>query len=176
MASRHLCRMIALQSLYEWDFWNREKDINDIVARNLDNYGADLSDKEFPKNLVNGVVSHIDEIDEIITKSAPERPLAQINIVDRNILRMGLFEVLLEKADDVPVKVAINESVELAKNYGGDKSYSFVNGVLGTVFRTIEGINEEVKEEVSEVLEEVVMEEEKPIEENEDTKVFEEKE
>ncbi len=171
MASRHLCRMIALQSLYEWDFWNKEKDINDIICRNLDNYGSDLADKEFPKNLVNGVILHIDEIDAIITKSAPERPLVQINIVDRNILRMGLFEVLLEKSDDVPVKVAINEAVELAKNYGGDKSYSFVNGVLGMVFRTVEGINEEVKEVASEVLEET--KEEKIPEMTEDVNIFE---
>jgi N utilization substance protein B len=124
--------------------------------------------------LVKGVIEHAQEIDEIITKSAPERPLNQINIVDRNILRMGLYEVLLEKADDVPVKVAINEAVELAKNYGGDKSYSFVNGVLGTVFRTIEGINEEVKEVASEVLEEV--KEELIPEASEEVKVFEEKE
>jgi len=171
MASRHLCRMIALQSLYEWDFWNKEKEIDEIISRNLDNYGADLTDKEFPKNLVNGVISHLEEIDAIITKSAPERPLAQINIVDRNILRMGLFEVLLERADDVPVKVAINEAVELAKNYGGDKSYSFVNGVLGMVFRTVEGINEEVKEGATETLEEV--KEENIPETAEEAKVFE---
>lgn len=166
--------MIALQSLYEWDFWNKEKNVEDIITRNLDNYGADLVDKEFPKHLVEGVIEHVQEIDEIITKSAPERPLNQINIVDRNILRMGLYEVLLEKADDVPVKVAINEAVELAKNYGGDKSYSFVNGVLGTVFRTIEGINEEVKEVASEALEEV--KEESISEVGEEVKVFEEKE
>jgi len=113
-----------------------------------------LPDKEFPQKLVKGVADNMKDIDDIIAKSAPERPFDQINIIDRNILRIGLFEILFEKDPEVPVKVAINEAVELAKNYGGDKSYSFVNGVLGTVFRTVEGINEEIKEAASQTLEE----------------------
>lgn len=152
MASRHLSRMIALQSLYEWDFWEQKKDIDEIITRNINNYGSDLTDKEFLKKLVKGVVNYVKDIDAIIVKSAPERPLHQINIIDRNILRIGLFEVLFEKSPDVPVKVAINEAVELAKNYGGDKAYSFVNGVLGTVLRTVESIKDEIKETEPETL------------------------
>ncbi len=147
MASRHFSRMIALQSLYEWEMWKNEKDVNEIIERNINNLAQDLSDKDFPRQLVAGIIEHKEELDSIIEKSAPERPLAQINTVDRNILRLGLYELLFEKSEDVPPKVAINEAVELAKNFGSENSYSFINGVLGTVYKAIEQVKPESEEE-----------------------------
>jgi len=143
MASRHFSRMIVLQSLYEWEIWNHEKDINEIIDRNIDNYGSDLSDKEYPKTLITNVLKNQTQLDDIIQKSAVERPISQINTVDRNVLRIGLYELLFDKSGDVPPKVAINEAVELAKNFGGQNSFSFVNGVLGTVYKTMQEINPE---------------------------------
>jgi len=141
MASRHFSRMIVLQSLYEWEIWNHEKDINEIIDRNIENYGSDLSDQEYPKKLIANIIENIPKLDEVIQKSAVERPISQINIVDRNVLRIGLYELLFDKSGDVPPKVAINEAVELAKNFGGQNSFSFVNGVLGTVYKTMQEIN-----------------------------------
>lgn len=140
MASRHFSRMIVLQSLYEWEIWNHEKDINEIIDRNIANYGSDLSDKEYPKTLIANVLKNQTQLDDIIQKSAVERPISQINTVDRNVLRIGLYELLFDKSGDVPPKVAINEAVELAKNFGGQNSFSFVNGVLGTVYKTMQEI------------------------------------
>ncbi len=137
MASRHFSRMIVLQSLYEWEIWNHEKNIDEIIERNIENYGSDLSDKEYPKNLINNILKNQEQLDDIIQKSAVERPISQINTVDRNVLRIGLYELLFDKSGDVPPKVAINEAVELAKNFGGQNSFSFVNGVLGTVYKTM---------------------------------------
>jgi transcription antitermination protein NusB len=157
MASRHFSRMIVLQSLYEWEIWNHEKDINEIIDRNIENFGNDLSDKEFPKILVTKIIENKDKLDEIIQKSAVERPISQINLVDRNVLRLGLYELIFDKTGDVPPKVAINESVELAKNFGGEHSFSFINGVLGTVYKTMLEINPEAStpvEKPSEVVEE----------------------
>lgn len=138
MASRHLARSIAMQSLYEWDF--RGKDlaaVDEIIARNLDEFGPGLDEGEFVKNLVNGVLAKRDKIDAIIEKAAPEWPIEQVAMVDRNVLRIGIFELLLGDRDAVPPKVAINEAIELAKSFGGETSGRFVNGVLGTIYREI---------------------------------------
>ncbi|MFA5230331.1 MAG: transcription antitermination factor NusB [Candidatus Paceibacterota bacterium] len=117
--------------------------MNEIIDRNIDNYGSDLSDKEYPKTLITNVLKNQTQLDDIIQKSAVERPISQINTVDRNVLRIGLYELLFDKSGDVPPKVAINEAVELAKNFGGQNSFSFVNGVLGTVYKTMQEINPE---------------------------------
>jgi transcription antitermination protein NusB len=143
MASRHFSRMVVLQSLYEWEIWESDKTIEEIIQRNLDNYGNDLVDKDYPKSLALNVVNNIDKLDDIIQKSAVERPVAQISTVDRNVLRVGLYELLFDQSGDVPPKVAINEAVELAKNFGGEKSSSFINGVLGTVYKTIQEVKPE---------------------------------
>jgi len=133
-----------MQSLYEWDFNGKSPEVLEkIVERNLEEFGPGLEDKEFVWQLISGVVSHLDEIDEIITKAAPEWPLDQITIVDRNVLRLGLFELMYENKDEVPPKVAINEAIELAKSFGGESSGKFINGVLGTVYNEI--INNEEK-------------------------------
>lgn len=139
MASRHLSRSIAMQSLYEWDFWVKKADsLEKIVKKNIEEFGPGLEDETFVWQLVDGVVSHITELDKIIEKAAPEWPISQITIVDRNVLRIGLFELLYEDKKEVPPKVAINEAIELAKTFGGENSGKFVNGVLGTVFKEID--------------------------------------
>ena len=138
MASRHLSRSIAMQSLYEWDFGGKQGDLKKIVNRNLKEFGPGLEDKEFAHTLVAGVIDNIAYLDKIIEKAAPEWPIDQITIVDRNVLRLGLYELLHANKDEVPPKVAINEAIELAKNFSGESSGKFVNGVLGTVFRELE--------------------------------------
>ena len=138
MASRHLSRSIAMQSLYEWDFSKQKSDLEKIVEKNLAEFGSGLEDKGFVWELVTGIIKHIKDIDEIIEKAAPQWPLDQINIVDRNVLRLGLFELLFGDKEAVPPKVAINEAIELAKGFGGESSGRFINGVLGTVFKEIE--------------------------------------
>ncbi|HZX49898.1 MAG TPA: transcription antitermination factor NusB, partial [Candidatus Paceibacterota bacterium] len=88
--------------------------------------------------LASGVVENMEYIDAIIEKAAPEWPIAQITVVDRNVLRLGLYELIYGNKEEVPPKVAINEAIELAKNFSGESSGKFVNGVLGTVFRELE--------------------------------------
>lgn len=138
MASRHLSRSIVMQSLYEWDFSGKKPDaLEKIVEKNIKEYGPGLENVDFVWQLVNGVKKHLIQIDKIIEKAAPEWPIDQITIVDRNVLRMGLFELLYENKEEVPPKVAINEAIELAKTFGGESSGKFINGVLGTVYKEI---------------------------------------
>lgn len=139
MSSRHLSRSIAMQSLYEWDFFGKKADtLKKIVEKNIKEFGPGLKDLSLVWQLIDGVIANLSKIDKIIGKAAPEWPIEQINMVDRNILRIGLFELLYGKKEEVPPKVAINEAIELAKNFGGESSGRFVNGVLGTVYREIE--------------------------------------
>ena len=127
-----------MQSLYEWDFRGRKEEmLPEIMERNIQEFAAGMEDTSFVRDLVNGVIERIAELDKIIEKAAPQWPLEQIAVVDRNVLRIGLFELLFGKRDEVPPKVAINESIELAKSFGGESSGKFVNGVLGTVYREI---------------------------------------
>ncbi|OGZ45205.1 MAG: transcription antitermination factor NusB [Candidatus Ryanbacteria bacterium RIFCSPHIGHO2_02_FULL_48_12] len=149
MASRHLARSIAMQSLYEWDFNAHVKakgvsllelapsDLGTIITRNIQEFGPGLEDKAFVGALVEGVLENRDKIDTVIEKAAPEWPLEQVAAVDRNILRIGLYELLYGNYKEVPPKVAINEAIELAKTFGGENSGKFINGVLGTVYREI---------------------------------------
>lgn len=132
-----------LQSLYEWDFYNREADLVSIVERDMNEFGPGIDEPDFVWRIVKGIAEHIKEIDAIIVKVAPEWPLNQVAIIDRNILRIGLYELLYADKNEVPSKVAINEAIELAKSYGGQNSSKFANGVLGTVYRQI--ANEEKK-------------------------------
>ena len=138
MANRHLSRSIAIQTLYEWDFNNRENSqISEILERNIEEFGPGLEDDQFARDLINGVLENKEKIDAIIVETAPEWPLEQINLVDRNVLRIGICELLFGKREEVPPKVAINEAIELAKSFGGETSGKFVNGVLGTIYRAI---------------------------------------
>ncbi len=139
MASRHLSRSIVMQSLYEWDFYGKKPgSLEGIVERNIKDFGPGLEDLDFVRGLAMGVQTHFKEIDNIIEKAAPEWPIAQISLVDRNVLRIGLFELLYSNKEEVPPKVAINEAIELAKNFSGTTSGKFVNGVLGTVYKQLE--------------------------------------
>jgi len=138
MASRHLARSIALQSLYEWDFYKNQKSLDELVERNLKLFSGGFDENEFTKSLAKGVSEHQEKLDAIIKSSAPERPLQQLSLIDRNVLRLGLFELLYEDTKEVPPRVAINEAIELAKNFGGPSSGKFVNGVLGTVYNEME--------------------------------------
>ncbi len=141
MARRHLSRSIVLQSLYEWDFHHKKRDLIKILENNLIEFGPGLDEehREFIWRLVHGIATHLKDIDAIIVKSAPEWPLDKIALVDRNILRIGLSELLYADPNEVPPKVAINEAIEMAKNYGGPNAGKFVNGVLGTVYREMKG-------------------------------------
>lgn len=146
MGSRHLSRAIAMQSLYEWDFYDMKKDIDEIVEVNIKEFGPDIEDKKFIWDLVKGVVNHLDKLDNIIKISAPQWPLEQINVVERNILRLALYELLYADPNEVPPKVAINEAIELAKSFGGENSGKFVNGILGTVFNQLKEFRGSSKE------------------------------
>ncbi len=138
MANRHLSRSIVLQSLYEWDFGHKNSDdALAIFERNAQEFAPGTGDFAFMDKLMKGVLGKIKELDEIITKAAPDWPLEKISPIDRNILRLGLYELLFADRKEVPAKVAINEAIELAKNYGGDTSGKFINGVLGAVYKEI---------------------------------------
>lgn len=137
MSNRHLARRFALQSLYEWDFWGRDRDPVEICERNVERWmfeeGESFDEMPFTLDIVKGVLEHQERINTTIAKFAPDWPLEKITMIDRNILRVGIYELLYNF--DIPSKVAINESIELAKSFGGDSSGRFVNGVLGAVYR-----------------------------------------
>ena len=137
-SNRHLGRIIVLQSLYEYEFRTKagdeSADIDTIVAKDIEPYAKALGDTQFVYELAKAVSSRFKELDGTLQPMASEWPLDTIAAIDRNILRMGLYE-LKYCGDTVPPKVAINEAVELAKEFGADSSSKFVNGVLGTAYR-----------------------------------------
>lgn len=137
MANRHLSRSIVLQTLFEWDFNGGTGDAQESLARNIAEFGPGLDDNAFIGELVETVLKKRAILDEIITKAAPDWPLDKISAVDRNVLRLGLTELLFGDRTQVPPKVAINEAIELAKSFGGENSGKFVNGVLGAVYKEI---------------------------------------
>ena len=147
MANRHLSRSIVLQSLFEWDLNGLEKkDVGEVLERNVTEFAPNKTDMPFMEKLLDGVMAKQPELDLVIEKAAPEWPIDRISPVDRNILRLGLYELLFADRKEVPAKVAINEAIELAKQFGGDNSSRFVNGVLGAVYKEI---GEPGKEEIS---------------------------
>ncbi len=139
-SNRHLGRIVALQTLYEYEF--REQagdssvDVTEILDRNFERYESAIDDRTFVDTLVRGVLGAVSDLDAKLQPIAPDWPIDQIARIDRTILRIGLYE-LLYSADTVPPKVVINEAVELAKSFGSDNSSKFVNGVLGTAYRTL---------------------------------------
>lgn len=137
MAARHIARSIALQSLYEWDFYGKKGDLTGIIERDLSEFAPELDESELARRIASGVSEEIEKLDAIIQKAAPDWPIEQIAIVDRNVLRIGLYELLFSNPQEVPPRVAINEAIELAKGYGGVNSSRFINGVLGTVYREL---------------------------------------
>ncbi len=138
MANRHLSRSIVLQTLFECDFSGFEKcDILEALKRNVNEFAPGMADYSFAESLVENVLHNRPKIDDIIEKAAPEWPIEKISIVDRNVLRIGLYELLWGDRKEVPAKVAINEAIELGKTFGGETSGKFVNGVLGAVYKEI---------------------------------------
>ncbi len=128
-----------MQSLYEWDFSGKlSKVFKEIVEKNIKELGPGLGDETFVWQLITGVVENLAKIDKIIEKAAPEWPIDQVTIIDRNVLRIGIFELLYGNKEEVPPKVAINEAIELAKTFGGENSGKFINGVLGTIYKSLE--------------------------------------
>ena len=138
MANRHLSRSIVLQTLFEWDLNDIDKKaLTEVLNRNVEEFAPNKADNPFIEKLLDGVIGKQSELDQVIEKAAPEWPIDRISPVDRNILRLGLFELLFADRKEVPAKVAINEAIELAKQFGGDNSSRFVNGVLGAVYKEI---------------------------------------
>lgn len=162
MANRHLSRSIVLQTLFEWDLNDIErKALSGILERNVEEFASNKADLPFMERLLDGVLQKQKELDLVIEKAAPEWPIDRISPVDRNILRLGLYELLFADRDEVPAKVAINEAIELAKQFGGENSSRFVNGVLGAVYKEI---GEPGKNDVSKKRKRDVPFEEMPIE------------
>lgn len=154
MSNRHLSRTIALQSLYQWDFLGMpEGKLPEIIAFNREEFAPKFEDEGFIEELVQGVVDNRPALDKTITKFAPNWPLESITVVDRNVLRLGVFELMLHER--IPAKVAINEAIELAKGFGGQASGRFVNGVLGAIYKDmvargeIKEVDKQKKEEES---------------------------
>ncbi len=123
-----------MQSLYEWDFRGGSLEIEEIVQRNLREFVKDL-DEVYVRRVVDGVIAKADEIDALIAAAAPEWPLEQIAKIDKNVIRVAVFEMLFDESEDVPPRVSINEAVEVAKSFGSESSSKFVNGVLGSIYR-----------------------------------------
>jgi N utilization substance protein B len=147
MANRHLSRSIVLQTLFELDFGGGIKDnVDEALKRNLKEFAPGHEDDAFVFSLIEQVLKKRVVVDEIIEKAAPDWPIDKISIIDRNILRIGLTELLFGDRKEVPPKVAINEAIELAKTFGGENSGKFVNGVLGAVYKEI---GEPGKEQIS---------------------------
>jgi N utilization substance protein B len=134
MSNRHLARTIAMQTLFAWDFSGKKNEqIEEIISENFTNFAPQFNDGGFVHELVGGVVNHLAEIDAYITKYATEWPLEQITAVDRSVLRIGVYELVF--SETIPPRVAINEAIEIAKNFGSDSSGKFVNGVLGAIYK-----------------------------------------
>ncbi len=132
MSNRHLARTIALQTLFAWDFnGQKTEDLQALIVNNFANFAPNFDDGGFVEKLVKGVHDNLKIIDRYIVQYATEWPLDQINTIDRNILRLGIYELL---KTDIPPRVAINEAIEVAKAFGGDASGKFVNGVLGALY------------------------------------------
>lgn len=139
-SNRHLGRILALQTLYEHDFrrdcGDTTVDLAEILARNVERYSKTVDDQAFIAALTRGVEACVEDLDAVLQPVAPEWPIEQIARMDRLVLRMSLYELL--HPGDVPPKVVINEAVELSKAFGGENSSRFINGVLGTILRSIE--------------------------------------
>jgi len=147
MANRHLSRSVVLQTLFEWDFRAYSTSAaREVLLRNVEEFAPAAGDLPFMEELLKGTITRKSDIDLVIEKAAPEWPLARIALVDRNVLRLGLYELLFADRDKVPAKVSINEAIELAKSFGGENSGRFVNGVLGAVYKEL---GEPGKDEVS---------------------------
>jgi N utilization substance protein B len=125
-----------MQSLYEWEF-RGNTNLDDIVARNIHEFEKDV-DAIYVHKVISGVIENIEAINALIVEAAPEWPLDQVARIDKNTLRVALYEMLYDSEEDVPPRVSINEAIEIGKTFGSDSSPKFVNGVLGFVYRKFE--------------------------------------
>jgi N utilization substance protein B len=165
MSNRHLARTMVMQILFTWDFngKNPQVDFDELIKNNFANFAPGFDDHGFVAGKIKGVIEHIEKIDSLITKYAPDWPLDQITIVDRNVLRIGAYELLFE--EEIPPRVAINEAIEIAKNFGGESSGKFVNGVLGAIYKNELNSREDLKIGVDGNFKEIPVKEVKPVEE-----------
>jgi transcription antitermination protein NusB len=132
MSNRHLSRTLALQTLFVWDFNKVKKiDLEKLMENNFSNFAPEFNDGGFVNNLVLGVIDNLAEVDKLIIKYATEWPIDQLTVIDRNILRLGIYELMFT---ETPPRVVINEAIEVAKSFGGEASGKFVNGVLGAIY------------------------------------------
>lgn len=164
MANRHVSRSVVMQTLFEWDFRDQQytdPELKTALERNAHEFAPGVEDYSYMYDLLDGVVAKQEDLNDVITNAAPHWPLEKIATVDRNILRLGLYELLYADRDEVPPKVAIDEAIELAKGYGGESSGSFVNGVIGAVY---EEIGEPGKDQTSDKTIKDIPYEEMPIE------------
>jgi N utilization substance protein B len=165
MSNRHLARTIAMQTLFVWDFNGQKTDqVESLISDNFANFAPNFDDGGFVKDLVMGVINKVDELDALIRKHATEWPLDQITCVDRNVLRLGIYELLY--CENIPSRVAINEAIEVAKSFGGDSSGKFINGVLGAIYNDLpEDKKRDNKEEFEEKKKAMISEgsEEQPV-------------
>ena len=148
MSNRHLARTLAMQSLFLWDFGGKQKtNFKEIIDEILSRFAPDFSNRDFVEDLIAGVRKNSVEIDKHIVKYATEWPLEQITTVDRNVLRIGVYELIFDS--QIPAKVAINEAIEIAKAFGGASSGKFVNGVLGAIYKDMEKKGHEKVKEIN---------------------------
>jgi len=134
MSNRHLARTLAMQTLFQWDFMGKPTDnLDEIIHYVRHEFAPEFDDHEYVETTVRGVIQHGKDLDERLTKFAPEWPIQSMTLVDRNILRIGVYELLYNQ--NIPSKVAINEAIEIAKSFGGETSGKFVNGVLGAIYK-----------------------------------------
>ncbi len=145
MSNRHLARTMAMQALYEWDFRGRdEAGLQDNVAFVKAEFGASLDDGGYVEHQVKGVAEHLTEVDELLNKFAPNWSVDTMTLIDRNVLRLGVYELKFDET--IPSIVAINEAIELGKTFGGEASGKFVNGVLGAIYKDMQdqGIKKQI--------------------------------
>lgn len=122
-----------MQSLYEWEF-RGGRDLDEIIERNINEFKKDADDV-YVRKVVNGIHDHLNEINAAITEAAPEWPLDQVARVDKNVLRVAVYEMLFDPEDDVPPRVSINEAIEIGKTFGSESTPKFINGALGFIYR-----------------------------------------
>ncbi|GIW66689.1 MAG: hypothetical protein KatS3mg095_0587 [Candidatus Parcubacteria bacterium] len=136
MSTRHLCRIIVLQSLYQWTFWDYPADKWEIFFnKNMEEFGGDdIDEPEFAFKIMKGVVENIDFIDEVIKRNTKHWPYEQISMLEKNILRIAVYEIYFQDKNEVPLKVSIDEAIILAKNFLNESAAKFINGVLGSVY------------------------------------------
>jgi len=135
MSTRHLCRIIVLQSLYQWSFWGYPKDkLREFFEQSMKEFGSDIDEPDFARKLIEGIVANLKFIDETIKRNTKNWPFEKISLLERNILRIAVYEIYFQNHEEVPIKVSINEAIILAKSFVNESAAKFINGVLGTVY------------------------------------------